>query len=614
MSKARAIELLAPARDASTAIEAIKHGADAVYIGAPTHGARNAAKNSIADIASVADYAHKFNARVYATVNTLIYDDELLHVERMISELYRASVDAIIVQDLGILRLGIPPIELHASTQCDIRTVQQAQWLESLGFSQLVLARELTLSEITNICNKVTSRVECFIHGALCVCYSGRCIASQVLRQRSANRGECAQICRLPFDLANESGQTLIKGKHLLSLNDLDQTDRIRALLNAGVTSLKIEGRLKDTGYVKNIVAHYRQHLDKIIDSSQGAYTKASIGTSVYEFTPNPSKSFNRGFTHYFLDDRQPTQRMASLETPRSKGEPAGNVLSSSTKHITITTPLHLHNGDGMAYIDSKNGEYRGFRANRVEKVGANIWRLWSASPVALSPNTIIYRTNDSEHDSLMNRQSATRKVNIKASLRYNSHGILSLEFIDENGISATTSVSVNIEPAITPQTQKQTAVISSLGDSIYRLESVETLDKLFVPASILSHLKRDAIAILNHTRSARRKCLYRSPEIPTSIAPFTCNVANKLAEAVYRDHGTDKIEVAAEVSKSVATKTPLMRTRYCIRRELEACLKTPDGSKLPKNLKLIHGNIRLNLIFDCAQCEMSVLIGKNMR
>lgn len=614
MSKARAIELLAPARDASTAIEAIKHGADAVYIGAPTHGARNAAGNSIKDIASVAEYAHRFNARVYATVNTIIYDDELLQVERMIGELYRAGVDALIVQDLGILRLDIPPIELHASTQCDIRTAQQAQWLESLGFSQLVLARELSLTEITNICNTVKSRIECFIHGALCVCYSGRCIASQVLRQRSANRGECAQICRLPFDLVDQSGYTLIKGKHLLSLNDLNQTDRIQALLNAGVTSLKIEGRLKDTGYVKNIVAHYRQLIDKIIASGQGEYTKASSGTSVYNFAPNPSKSFNRGFTHYFLDDRHTAPRMASLDTPRSKGEPAGEVLSSSTKYITISTPLHLHNGDGMAYLDSKNGEYRGFRANRVEKVGHNTWRLWSASPVVLSPKTMIYRTNDSEHDAIMNRPSATRKVDIKASLRYNGHGTLSLEFIDENGISATASVSANIEPANTPQAQKQAAIISSLGDSIYRLTSTETLNELFVPASILSSLKRDAIAILNHARSARRKCIYRSPEIPTSVAPFTCNVANKLAGTVYREHGAEKIEVAAEVSKSVTRGTPLMRTRYCIRRELGACLKTPAGSKLPRNLKLIHGNIRLNLIFDCSQCEMSVLVENKIR
>ena len=611
MSEARAIELLAPARDALTAIEAIKHGADAVYIGAPSHGARAAAMNSIKEIATATEYAHKFHARVYATVNTIIYDDELLHVERMIRELYRASVDAIIVQDLGILRLDIPPIELHASTQCDIRTAEQAQWLESLGFSQLVLARELSLDEITHICQKVKSHVECFIHGALCVCYSGRCIASQVLRQRSANRGECAQICRLPFDLTDESGHTLIKGKHLLSLHDLNQTDRLQDLLNAGVTSLKIEGRLKDTGYVKNIVAHYRQQLDRIISSSQGAYTKASSGTSVHDFTPNPFKSFNRGFTHYFLDSRHPTQKMASLNTPRSTGEPAGKILSSSVKLITVSTALHLHNGDGMAFFDSKSGEYRGFRANRVEKIGYNMWRLWSASPVAIPPKTLIYRTNDSEHDIRMNRQSATRKVNIKAFLRYNGHGILSLEFIDEQGISATASIPANVEPANTPQTQKQTSIIGSLGDTIYRLESAKTLDDFFVPASTLSHLRRDAIEILNCARSARRKCLYRKPEIPESTVPYTCNVANKLAESVYREHGANKIVIAAEISESEATGTSLMRTRYCIRRELGACLKTPDGSKLPKNLKLTHGDIHLNLLFDCSQCEMSVQIEK---
>ena len=362
----RNIELLAPAKNELIGIEAIKHGADAVYIGASAFGARSQAGNDIESIKRLVDFAHQYDARIYCTVNTIIYDHELHAVERMIHELYRAGVDALIVQDMALLRLDIPPIALHASTQCDIRTPEKAQFLEKMGFAQLVLARELTIDEIKEISSSVRVPLEGFCHGALCVSYSGRCQISQALKGRSANRGECAQFCRLSYDLEDTHGNKLIKSKHLLSLRDFNASDRLHQMINAGISSFKIEGRLKDVDYVKNVVAYYRQALDRIIGANDGL-ARSSHGTSSFSFEPCLAKSFNRSFTHYFIDDRHPHNgtKMASILTPKSQGEYVGKVATTSANVITLSGNATFANGDGLSFISS-DGNYDGFRVNKV--------------------------------------------------------------------------------------------------------------------------------------------------------------------------------------------------------------------------------------------------------
>ena len=364
MDKPTLIELLAPARDADIAIAAIDHGADAVYMGASHHGARADAANSLDDVRRACDHAHRFGAKIYVTVNTLVYDNELKEVERLTHDLYGIGVDALIVQDLGILRLDLPPIALHASTQCDLRTPDKARFLESLGFSQLVMARELTLEEIGAIRAATTVPLEAFVHGALCVSYSGRCAISQVLKGRSANRGACAQLCRLPYDLTNNKGQVLVEGKHLLSLRDLSLHDRLEQMIAAGVSSFKIEGRLKEIGYVKNVVAYYHRAIDKVIEKQPERYRRASFGNVELAFEPALEKSFNRGFTHYFLDARRPEDGtvMASTDTPKSQGEYLGRAIRCTGNTLTIDTRTTLANGDGLSFVDAHGDLFRGSR------------------------------------------------------------------------------------------------------------------------------------------------------------------------------------------------------------------------------------------------------------
>ena len=394
----RAIELLSPARDAATGIAAITHGADAVYIGPAKFGARSAAGNTTDDLKRLADFAHQYRAKVYATVNTILYDHELRQAERMITDLYNAGIDAVIVQDMAVLRLDIPPIELHASTQCDTRTPEKARFLQEAGFSQIVLAREMTLPEIYDITAAVDVPVECFIHGALCVSYSGRCHASFATCGRSANRGSCAQLCRLPYELRDARGNKLHASSHLLSLKDFNTSLLLDDLLDAGASSLKIEGRLKDTEYVKNVTAAYRHILDKIISDNPDKYTRSSTGTAEYRFDPVLSKSFNRGFTHYFLTDRQARQISSPL-TPKSLGEP-------------IENNSVLHAGDGLSFFN-RGGEYEGFRVNRIDS-----GKIIPAKMVKIPRGTQLFRTYDYQFDrQLRQADSATRRIEIDVTL-----------------------------------------------------------------------------------------------------------------------------------------------------------------------------------------------------
>ena len=605
-TKIRPLELLAPARNADIAIEAIKHGADAVYIGGPGFGARAAAGNSLADIRRAVEFAHLFDARVYVTVNTILYDNELSQAEQLIASLYRIGADAIIVQDLGILRLDIPPIALHASTQCDTRNAVKARMLQELGFSQIVLARELTLDEIRDVCNNVSVPVEVFVHGALCVSYSGDCHASHLTKGRSANRGECAQICRLPYDLTDADGKPLIKGKHLLSLKDLNQSSNLHRMADAGASSFKIEGRLKDVAYVKNTVAYYRRILDNMIADAPDRYRRASTGDIELRFNPNLAKSFNRGFTSYFLLDNQPAS-IASIDTPKSQGEPVGKVIGMQGNAIKVNLDTSLSNGDGLGFFNAKR-EFCGFRLNRID---GN--RLYPATTLSVDRGTVLYRNKDKKFDDILASDSASRTIAVEMTLRPTLCGI-ALDISDTRGASATASIDIPHEKAKTPQQQPRQRILSKLGDTIYRLNSLnDFLDDTFVAASTLAELRRNAIKALERSHRASFRHDYRKAELNDAefaerTPTYHANISNRLAAEIYRQHGAETIEPALEVAKPTAAEYVAMTTRYCLRRELGCCLKTEHRHDLPHELYLTSGNIRLRLEFDCRECRMKVL------
>ncbi|MDE5652991.1 MAG: U32 family peptidase, partial [Muribaculaceae bacterium] len=467
----RKIELLAPAANADIAIEAILHGADAVYIGPQSHGARKSAANSTAEIRRVIDFAHPFGVKVYATVNTIVYDHEIPEVERLIRELYQAGVDAVIVQDMGILEMDLPPIALHSSTQCDTRTPEKARFLEAAGFSQIVLARELTVEEISDIAKGVSVPLECFVHGALCVSYSGRCHASQSACGRSANRGECAQICRLPFTLADADGHILERDRHLLSLKDFNLSDNLEELLVAGVSSLKIEGRLKDASYVKNIVALYRQRLDAVIAAHPDLYCRASAGRSEISFKPEASKSFNRGFTRYFFDSRRP-EAISSPLTPKSMGE--------------VISDIHeLHNGDGISYFNSKN-EYEGVMVNGIK---GN--RIIGNREFRIPPGTAIHRTLDIQWQKALSRPTATRRMRLDVVLTDTS-----LSARDELGRRACVALPADLEAAMTRKSLRDN--FNKLGNTIYYLGDFDdSAFSRFIPPSQFAECRRRLIDML---------------------------------------------------------------------------------------------------------------------
>ena len=601
----RAIELLSPAKNAETAIEAIKHGADAVYIGAAKFGARSSAGNGIDDIARVVDFAHPFGAKVYATVNTIIYDNELKAAERLISQLYKAGVDALIVQDMGILRLDIPPIQLHASTQCDTRTTEKAQFLDKVGFSQIVLARELSVGEIRNICNSVEARIECFVHGALCVSYSGRCHASCSLKGRSANRGECAQICRLPYDVWDEN-RKILQNKHILSLKDFNQSNRLEELLDAGVSSLKIEGRLKDIPYVKNITAFYSNRINEICKKYPDKYQRSSNGNVELKFEPNPKKSFNRGFTHYFFDNRQPESPMASLLTPKSLGEKIGKVAAIANKGFAISGSKHLSNGDGLVFFD-QNSNLCGFRANKVE--GNTVYPLEN---VRIARNTLLYRNFDKAFTDILTKDSATRSIEINVEMRPAKSGIATT-ISDAAGCSITLCSDFEQIEAKSNQLDARKRIFSKLGDTPYRLGNfdIDGTENLFIPASTLTEIRRQAIAKFSEAKKINYRFEYRKPEDSSAKyisdkLDYADNVANHMARKFYESHGVNAIEPAMETSATASSTNPiLMTTRYCLRRELGCCLKGTNANKIGRNITIESGNIRMAVEVHSKNCQM---------
>ena len=606
MIKQRPIELLAPAKNLECGIEAINHGADAVYIGAPRFGARAAAGNSIEDIKALVEHAHLYNARIYVTVNTILHDEELPETEKMIWELYRAGVDALIIQDMGITRLNLPPIALHASTQMDNRTPEKVKFLSDIGFRQVVLARELSLDEIKKIHDTCPETLlEVFIHGALCVSYSGQCYVSQACYGRSANRGECAQFCRLAFDLVDSNGKTIEQNKHLLSLKDMNQSDNLEALLDAGATSLKIEGRLKDVSYVKNVTAYYRQKLDSIFKYRK-EYVRASSGTVKTTFTPQLDKSFSRGFTDYFLRGRNPG--IFSFSTPKSLGEEVGTVKEIRGNYFTVAGVKSFNNGDGLCYIDD-NGRLQGFRVNRVENN-----KLFPQDMPRLKPKTRLYRNFDQEFEKLMQKKSAERKIAVDICLAENNFGF-TLSFTDEDDNSVSLTLERVKEPARTPQTDNLRNQLSKLGNTPFEAKDIkiDLSDNWFIPLSELSELRRNAVEkLLEARRINYRREVFRLKEsktkFPVSTLTYLGNVMNSSAAEFYKNHGVLKVMPAFE--KEQPKDAVLMFCKHCIRYSMGWCPvhhKVRSPFREPYYLVSSDGR-RFRLEFDCKQCQMKVL------
>lgn len=604
------LELLAPAKNAETAIAAIDHGADAVYIGAPAFGARAAAGNSIADIAAVVDYAHRFNVRVFVTLNTILYDNETDDAIALARELYNAGVDALIVQDMALLGDGMPPIALHASTQCDTRDAAKARFLADAGFSRIVLARELSLDEIKAIHEATDADLEAFVHGALCVCYSGDCYASLLSTGRSANRGECAQMCRLPYRLTDSRGNDLMPEAHYLSLRDMKRIDRLGDMADAGITSFKIEGRLKDIPYVKNTVAAYSRALDAVVASAPGRYRRSSSGQVTLKFTPDVSKTFNRGFTDYFLD---PAERrsghIASTATPKWVGEAVGTVRRAEGKKLTLNLDKPLNNGDGLGYFD-RQGRFNGFRVNRAEGT-----TVISATPVDIAPGTRLYRNRDKQFDDITGGDTASRTIGIAMTLASLPDGRVSLRATDCRGNDITVTDNIAVEQARGDQLAPRHRILSKLGDTIYTLDSLDDrLGDRFIPASALTSLRRRAIALLDSSQKMRysREKRRQTAAVTDTAArnlDYHDNVANSRAAAFYKSRNLSVGRRALEVERPHNDEEIcVMTTRYCLRRELDCCLRHRQATKLPRELFLISGNNRYRLDFDCGNCEMRVV------
>ncbi len=605
----RSIELLSPAKDLACGIEAINHGADAVYIGAPRFSARAAAGNSLEDIAALCDYAHTYDARVYVALNTILKEDELAEAERLIHQLYACGVDALIVQDMGIVRMNLPPIPLHASTQMDNRTPEKVKFLQEAGFRQVVLARELSLTEIRKIAAETSVPLEVFVHGALCVSYSGQCYLSAALSGRSANRGECAQYCRLPYTLEDADGQVIVRNKHLLSLRDMNRSDQLEALLDAGVSSFKIEGRLKDAAYVKNITAWYRRKLDTVL-ARRPEYRRASAGTAVYTFEPDPEKSFNRGFTPFFLHRR--TADITSFDTPKWIGEPVGTVKELRGNSLTIAGIKSLHNGDGLTFFNNR-GELEGFRVNRVEDN-----RVYPADMPVISPKTPLYRNYDQDFDRLLSKPSAERKIAVRLSFADNAFGFtLCLE--DETGARAMITQPFAHEPAKREQADNIRTQLSKLGNTPFLATEVEISlsDNWFVPSSLLADMRRMGVEKLLSCRKIRYQREWTRPEsteqagrkplFPLGKLTYLGNVSNTKAASFYLDHGVTQVDEAFELTP--LANVPLMFAKHCLRYSLGWC---PVHQQQPSPYKepyyLVYKDTRLRLEFDCKQCQMRII------
>lgn len=614
------LELLSPARDVGIAREAILHGADAVYIGGPGFGARHNASNSLSDIAGLVPFAHRYGAKIFVTLNTILHDDELEPAQRLITDLYETGVDALIVQDMGVMELDIPPIELHASTQCDIRSVEKAKFLSDVGFSQIVLARELNLQQIKAIYDNTDATIEFFIHGALCVAYSGQCNISHAQTGRSANRGDCSQACRLPYTLKDDQGRVVAYEKHLLSMKDNDQTANLAQLIDAGVRSFKIEGRYKDMSYVKNITAHYRQMLDAIIED-RGDLMRSSAGRTEHFFVPSTDKTFHRGSTDYFVNARKGD--IGAFDSPKFIGLPVGEVLKVAKDHLDVEVSEELTNGDGLNVMIKR--EIVGFRANTVEKTGENRYRVWPNEMPAdlhkVRPRQVLNRNLDHNWQQALQKTSSERRIAVDIDFSGWQEQLV-LTMTCEDGVSVTHTLDGEFAEA----TQAEKALanlrdgVAKLGQTIYFARDVQINlpGALFVPNSLLNQLRRETVERLDDARvkaapRGQRKAVSVPPPVyPETHLSFLANVYNHKARAFYQRYGVKLIDAAYEAHQEKGD-VPVMITKHCLRFAFNLCPKQAKGSiKSWKAtpMQLIHGDEVLTLKFDCRPCEMHV-IGK---
>lgn len=614
----RRLELLAPARDAATARAAVNHGADAVYIGAPAFGARSAAVNSLDDIASVVEYAHRFGVKVYVTLNVILYENELESARRMVWDLWRIGVDALIVQDAALLEMDLPPIDLHASTQWNTDEPQKAAALAAAGFSQIVVAREFSLEQIAQAAQAAgDAAIEVFVHGALCVSHSGGCYAGQALAGRSANRGECPQVCRLRFVLEDGEGravENLPDGgsveRYWLSMADMNRLDSLAALIDAGASSFKIEGRLKPVAYVKNVTAAYSRELDRIVSESDGALIRSSFGSVHYNFTPDTQRSFNRGFTHYLLTPADRTH-LHSWQSPKWIGLPVARVVSADRGRIKVDATAEINNGDGLGWFDAA-GMFKGFRVNKAEN---GILYPAPGSDVPSACGTQLYRNSDVRFETLMARDDTSRRtIAVDMSLRLTDSHRVVLDINDERGCSVSVATDeVYTDASRTPQIDRRRDTLARLGDTIYGLRNLaDTLGDTFMPASALTALRRRGIELLDRTwlmryhRVQRRRSTLASDAFAGRELGYEANVANSLARKFYTEHGAGSVADAFEM-KQPSGRVQVMTTDYCLRRELGVCLKTQRGKLLPADLYLCAPMGRLQLCLDCENCMMKI-------
>ncbi|MHB1084827.1 MAG: peptidase U32 family protein [Thiobacillus sp.] len=622
------LELLAPARDADIGIEAVNHGADAIYIGGPSFGARAAASNEVADIARLVAHAHRFNARVFTTINTILRDDELEPARQQIWQLYEAGVDALIIQDMGLLELDLPPIQLHASTQADIRTPEKARFLQDVGLSQIVLARELDLEQIAAIraaTDPERCTLEFFVHGALCVAYSGQCFISHAHTGRSANRGDCSQPCRLPYQITDMEGRIVAHDKHVLSMKDNNQSDNLDALIDAGIRSFKIEGRYKDMGYVKNITAHYRTLLDEIIER-RPEFARASSGRTTFAFTPDPNQNFNREFTDYFVGGRK--DDIGAFDSPKNPGLPVGYVSKVGDKWVELhvdTPDIVLNNGDGLCYYTLQK-ELAGLAINRAEKVGEGTWRVFPKDPMTsfkdLRAGTLVNRNRDMNWTRLLDKPSSERRIGVWMRLEETATGF-ALTLADEDGHSVTVTADHAKEAAKDAVKAEATLRehLGKLGATPFAAMGIalELTQAWFVPASFLNALRRDAVTALeaertnSYNRPARAAAIEPPALYPEDTLSYLANVFNHRARDFYARHGVQVIAAAYE-SHEEAGEVSLMITKHCVRYSLSLCPKQAkgvtgvQGTVRAAPLTLINGSEKLTLRFDCKPCEMHVM------
>ena len=633
------IELLSPARDADIGIAAIHHGADAVYIGAPAFGARASASNDLRDIERLCREALRFHSRIFITLNTILRDDELEPARQLAWDVYNAGADVLIVQDMGLLELDLPPIQLHASTQTDIRDPAKAKFLQDVGFSQMVLARELTLPQsrdIHQVLDAERCKLEFFIHGALCVAYSGQCYISHAHTGRSANRGDCSQACRLPYHVTDAQGRFIAHDKHVLSMKDNNQSANLADLIDAGVRSFKIEGRYKDMGYVKNITAHYRKLFDQIIEDRENStdperppLARASSGRTQFFFTPDPNQNFNREFTDYFVQGRK--EDIGAFDTPKNPGQPLGEVTDVGPNWVEVQPydrDVVLHNGDGLCYYDLQK-ELVGLAINRAEPIGKKgRWRLFPKDAMAgfkdLRRGVTVNRNRDMDWVRALEKRSSERRIGVWLTLKDTPQGI-ALSVTDEDGYAAEASLSLIKEPARDP-VQAQASVrehLGKLGTTDFALLDLDLqwAQAWFLPASQLNALRRDALASLELVRSAH----YQRPVPGQAVDPpalypedtltYLANVYNDKARDFYAKHGV-KLIAAAYESHEEEGEVSLMITKHCVRYSMSLCPKQAkgvtgvQGQVRAEPLTLINGKEKLTLRFDCKPCEMHV-VGK---